>query len=209
MTTGYTRCKPHKKRPGSGGWEEDVEGKGFRPGRKTLLAGDPLGWLISLHPIVVAFTFIALGWGSILLIAWRLDVITSEFLTNPAFMVGDLVLLPLCGTLIAAFYRSASLEMPSEWGTRIAIGSAVIAGIAAGATALFSIFLSETYQGWWSAPHTLFIWFFAYVFISFLPRSISDMVFYLSSRKTYHVMAVILLPVAHMTLKANLGGSLG
>ncbi len=181
----------------------------IRANRWILLTGDPLGRVISLHPVLVALVFIAFGWGTLLLIAWRLEVIESDFLRNPAFMVGDLVLLPMCGALIAAYYRSASLEMPSEWGMRIAVGSGVIAGIAAGATAAFSILASETYAGVWSVPHTIFIWFFAYTFISFLLRSFSDMTFYLSRRKVYHVVAVTLMPVAHMTLKANLGGSLG
>ena len=189
MTTGYTRYET-------------------LPGHRVLLSGDPLGQLISLNPVFVAILFIVFGWGSILLIAWRVDVITSEFLRNPAFMVGDLVLLPLCGGLIAAFYRSASLEMPSEGGTRIAIGSAAIAGIAAGATAAFSIFVTETYYGWWSVPHTLFICFFAYVFVSFLPRAFSDITFYLSTRKIYHVIVVILLPAAHISMKSYFGGEL-
>ena len=208
MTSGYTRYEPQKERPGPGDRGEGVGGEKSRPDRKTLLTGDPLGWLISLHPILVAISFVALGWGSILLIAWRLEIITSEFLRNPAFMVGDLVLLPLCGALIAAFYRSASLEMPSEWGARIAVGSAAIASISAGATAAFSIFVTETYHGWWSAPHTLFIWLFAYVFVSFLPRAFTDITFYLSTRKIYHVVAVILLPVAHISIKSYFGGEL-
>ena len=103
-----------------------------RTRHRVLLTGDPLGRLISLHPILVALLFVALGWGTLLLIAWRLEVIASDFLRNPAFMVGDLVLLPLCGALIAAYYRSASLEMPSEWGMRIAVGSGVLAGVAGG-----------------------------------------------------------------------------
>ena len=209
MTTGYTRYERQKEYPRPGGRGEGGEEGGARPNRKILLTGDPLGWLISLHPILVALIFIALGWGTLLLIAWQLDVITSEFLTNPAFMVGDLVLLPLCGALISAYYRSASLEMPSEWGMRVAVGSGVLAGVAAGATAAFSILASGTYHGLWSVPHTIFIWFFAYTFISFLLRAFSDMTFYLSTRKVYHVMAVILMPVAHMTLKVSLGGSLG
>ena len=189
MTAGYTRYETRTR-------------------HRVLLTGDPLGWLISLHPILVALIFIALGWGTLLLIAWQLDVVESDFLRRPVFIVGDMVLLPLCGALIAAYYRSASLEMPSEWGMRIAVGSGVLSGVAAGATAAFSILASGTYHGLWSVPHTIFIWFFAYTFISFLPRAFSDMIFYLSTRKVYHVMAVVLLPVAHMTLKVSLGGSL-
>ena len=208
MTGNYNRYEPYKERTRSKGREEGAGGEKSRKDHKTLLTGDPLGWLISLHPALVAFAFIVLGWGSILLIAWRLEVITSEFLRNPAFMVGDLVILPLCGALIAAFYRSASLEMPSEWGTRIAVGSAAIASIAAGATAVFSIFVTDTYLGWWSAPHTLFIWLFAYVFVSFLPRAFTDITFYLRTRKIYHLMAVIALPAAHISTKSFFGGTL-
>lgn len=209
MTTRHTGCEPQEqgRQPGRG--DAGADGETARPSRKVLLSGDPLGPLISLHPILVALTFIGFGWGTLLLIAWRLEVIESDFLSNPAFMVGDLALLPLCGALIAAYYRSASLEMPTEWGTRIAVGSGTIAGIAAGATAAFSIFATETYAGAWSIPHTLFIWFFAYAFISFLARALSDMIFYLSARKMYHVAAVIVLPATHLTLKATLGGSLG
>ena len=78
-------------------------------------------------------------------------------------MVGDLVLLPLATVLMASFYRSASIEMPRESGVGITIASALIAAVSAGATAAFSIFLSETYHGIWSVPHTLFIGLFAYV----------------------------------------------
>lgn len=208
MTSGYTRYEPQKERPSPGSRGEGIGGEKSRPDRKTLLTGDPLGWLISLHPILVALTFIALGWGSILIIAWRLNIVTSEFLRNPAFMVGDLVLLPLCGALIAAFYRSASLEMPSEWGARIAVGSAAIASISAGSTAAFSIFVTETYHGWWSVPHTLFIWLFAYAFVSFIPRAFTDITFYLRTRKIYHLMAVIALPAGHISTKSFFGGTL-
>ena len=117
------------------------------------------------------------------------------------------MLLPLCGALIAAYYRSASLDMPSEWGSRIAVGSSIIAGIATGATALFSIFVTETYQGWWSVPHTLFIWLFAYAFVSFIPRAFTDITFYLGTRKIYHLMAVIALPAGHIATKSFFGGN--
>lgn len=143
-----------------------------------------------------------------MLIAWHLDLVTNDFLRNPAFMVGDLVLLPLCGALIAGFYRSASLDLPDEWGHRIAVGSAAIASIAAVATAVFSVSVTETYQGLWSVPHTLFIWFFAYVFVSFLPRAFSDITFYVKARKIYHLMAIVTLPVAHISLKSYFGGAL-
>lgn len=209
MTTRDTRYESQEEGRKSERGDPGTDPGSAKSGHRVLLYGDPLGRLISLNPIFVALTFIGLGWGTLLLIAWRLEVIESQFLSSPAFMVGDLALLPLCGALMAVYYRSASLEMPSEWGLRISIGSAVIAGVAAGATAAFSILASETYAGVWSIPHTLFIWFFGYTFISFLLRAFSDMVFYLSARKVYHVTAVTLLPVAHVTIKASLGGSLG
>ncbi len=175
---------------------------------RALLAGDPLLRLMSLHPLIVGLTFLVLGWGSLLLIAWRLEVITSVFLRNPAFMVGDLILLPLATTLIASFYRSASIEIPRESGVGIAVASALIAAVSAGATAAFSIFLSETYHGIWSVPHTLFIGLFAYVFVSFLPHAFYEIAFGFKTRKSYLLTPIVLLPIAHIMLKSFLGGSL-
>ena len=179
-----------------------------RTNPRALLTGDPLARLMSLHPLIVGLMFLVLGWGSLLLIAWRLKVITSVFLRSPAFMVGDLVLLPLATVLMASFYRSASIEMPRESGVGIPIASALIAAVSAGATAAFSIFLSETYHGLWSVPHTLFIGLFAYVFVSFLPRAFYEIAFGFKTRKTYFLAPVVLLPMAHIMLKSFLGGSL-
>ena len=163
---------------------------------------------MSLHPLIVGLTFLVLGWGSLLLIAWRLEVITSVFLRSPAFMVGDLILLPFATALMASFYRSATIEIPRESGVGITIASAFIATISAGATAAFSIFLSETYHGIWSVPHTLFIGLFAYVFVSFLPRAFYEIAFGFKTRKTYLLAPIMLLPMAHIMLKSFLGGSL-
>ena len=109
---------------------------------------------------------------------------------------------------MASFYRSASIEIPRESGVGITIASTFIAAISAGATAAFSIFLSETYHGIWSVPHTLFIGLFAYVFVSFLPRAFYEIAFGFKTRKTYLLAPVILLPMAHIMLKSFLGGSL-
>ena len=163
---------------------------------------------MSLHPLIVGLTFLVLGWGSLLLIAWRLEVITSVFLRSPAFMVGDLILLPFATALMASFYRSASIEIPRESGVGITIASALIAAISAGATAAFSIFLSETYHGIWSVAHTLFIGLFAYVFVSFLPRAFYEIAFGFKTKKSYLLAPVIFLPMAHIVLKSFLGGSL-
>ena len=80
--------------------------------------------------------------------------------------------------------------------------------ISAGATAAFSIFLSETYHGIWSVPHTLFIGLFAYVFVSFLPRAFYEIAFGFKTKKSYLLAPIMLLPMAHIMLKSFLGGSL-
>ena len=202
MTTRHSRCDLPEQQP----HPESEEKRKTNP--RALLTGDPLARLMSLHPLIVGLMFLVLGWGSLLLIAWRLEVITSVFLRSPAFMVGDLVLLPLATVLMASFYRSASIEIPRESGVGITIASALIAAISAGATAAFSIFLSETYHGIWSVPHTLFIGLFAYVFVSFLPRAFYEIAFGFKTRKTYLIAPVALLPMAHIILKSYLGGSL-
>ena len=202
MTTRCSRLDLPKQQP----HPESKEKRRASP--KALLTGDPLARLMSLHPLIVGLTFLVLGWGSLLLIAWCLEVIASVFLRNPAFMVGDLILLPLATTLMSSFYRSASIEIPRESGVGIAIASAFIATISAGATAAFSIFLTETYHGLWSVPHTLFIGLFAYVFVSFLPRAFYEIAFGFKARKTYLLAPILLLPIAHIMLKSFLGGSL-
>ena len=202
MTTRCSRFDLPKQKP----HPESEEKRKANP--RALLAGDPLARLMSLHPLIVGLMFLVLGWGSLLLIAWRLEVITSVFLRSPAFMVGDLILLPVTTALIASFYRSATIEMPRESGVGTTIASALIAAVSAGATAAFSIFFSETYHGIWSVPHTLFIGLFAYVFVSFLPRAFYEIAFGFKTKKSYLLAPIILLPMVHIMLKSFLGGSL-
>ena len=202
MTTRCSRFDLPKQQP----HPESEEKRKANP--RALLAGDPLARLMSLHPLIVGLMFLVLGWGSLLLIAWRLEVITSVFLRSPAFMVGDLILLPVTTALIASFYRSATIEMPRESGVGTTIASALIAAVSAGATAAFSIFFSETYHGIWSVPHTLFIGLFAYVFVSFLPRAFYEIAFGFKTKKSYLLAPIILLPMVHIMLKSFLGGSL-
>ncbi len=206
MSTGYSRYQPPDGKRGPRPDDKEKGGEEKKP--KALLAGDPLGRLMVLHPLFVGVVFLAFGWGSLFLLAWRLDVITSDFLRNPAFMVGDLLLLPLCGALMASFYRSSEPGMQLDLRRWIVATSAVAATIAAGATATFSIFVTETYHGIWSVPHTLFIWFFAYAFVSFLPRAFILVVFNLSSFGIFRLMFIMILPMAHIMLKSYLGGSL-
>ena len=202
MSTGHSRYDSAKGRPGPGSRVGGREESG------ALLRGDPLRCLMNRHPLFVGAVFLVFGWGSLLLLAWRLEVITSSFLRNPAFMVGDLVLLPLCGAMMAAFYRASIRGMRLDLGRWIVVGSGLIATIAAGATAAFSILLTDTYHGIWSVPHTLFIWFFAYTFVSFLPRAFILVSFGLSRQGLGRILFNILLPLAHIVLKSIMGGSL-
>lgn len=173
-----------------------------------LLRGDPLRCVMTRHPLFIGAVFLVFGWGSLLLLAWQLDIITTSFLRNPAFMVGDLLLLPLCGVLMAAFYRASKRGMRLDLGRWIVVVSALIATISAGVTASISIFLTESYHGVWSVPHTLFIWFFAYTFVSFLPRAFILVAFGLSGQGLGRILFIILLPWAHIVLKSLMGGSL-
>ena len=152
-----------------------------------------------------------MGWGTLLLIAWRLEVIvTSDFLTKPGVhgrgpgAPVTVVRGVYCSLLPVGFAGDAVGVGDEDCGRER--GACGCRG--GGHGGIQHIGFGDVSRSCGRFRHTIFIWFFAYTFISFLPRAFSDMIFYLSTRKVYHVMSVILMPVAHMALKTSLGGSL-
>ena len=131
---------------------------------------DFLSPLLTLHPLGVALVIWGTGWGSLLLIAWGTDMGAADFLWHPGYMIGDFFVLPLAGPLIAHFYRSASGALPAGVGGRVTVLAVSIATLSTVAATLFSVFTSEHYHGAWSVPHTIFIWFIAYVLAGFFIR---------------------------------------
>ena len=137
---------------------------------RTMTRDDFLSPLLTLHPLGVALVIWGTGWGSLLLIAWGTDMGAADFLRHPGYMVGDFFVLPLAGLLIAHFYRSASGALPAGVGGRVTVLAVSIATLSTVAATLFSVFISEHYHGAWSVPHTIFIWFIAYVLAGFFIR---------------------------------------
>ena len=139
---------------------------------------DILLWpFTALHLIAAAGALLVAGWGSLLLIAWRTGTVTTTFLTSPGFMIGDLVLLPAAGLLIARHYRWAARSSVSE-ASRVLQGTALgLATVGTASATIYSTLISRNYEGAWSVPHTLFIWFLAYVLIGYFlagPKHLSS-----------------------------------
>ena len=125
----------------------------------------------------------------------------AEFLRHPGYMIGDFFVLPLAGFLVARFSRSAPAAYPASVGARVTVLAVGIATLSTVAATLFSVSISENYHDAWSVPHTLFIWFIAYVLTGFFIRGGLQ---FLSAktRKLYLAYAGVLLALAsHGVLK--------
>mgnify|MGYP001588874587 FL=1 len=130
---------------------------------------DFLNRLFISSPLFAALFIWATGWGTLLLLAWKTESL-FKFLRNPKFMISDFLLLPTCGFLVAHFYRSVEKSAPSAASAKVTRISLALATITAVLATMYSIFVSNNYGGVWSIPHTLFIWFIAYVLIGFFMR---------------------------------------
>ena len=158
-----------------------------------------------LHPVVVAGLVWATGWGTLLLIAWRTDTITAEFLRSPGHMIGDLVLLPAGGFLIASFYRRTAEPPPSVGSGRITYAAVALASLVTVTTTVYSIGVSGNYQGLWSVPHTVFIWMIAYVLISYFFRGLGRLLSRPARSLWLNYLGVTAVVSTHIALKLALG----
>jgi len=137
----------------------------------------------------------------LLLIAWHTQTITTNFLKSPGHMIGDLVLLPLAGFLITKFYHEVSDPTPSV-GAKVHTYLAAILAISATTLAtMYSVLVSNNYQGLWSAPHTIFILFLAYILINFLIKALTYLYSRSNSRLWLNYFTVITAIAAHIALK--------
>jgi len=168
---------------------------------------DSLLALFTLRPIVVAGVILVTGWGSLLLIAWGTDSITEVFLKNPGFMIGDFLLLPFAGFLIARFYRqSAKFRIPliSKRWTYVAVLLATFVTIIG---TLYSTLISGSYHGLWSVPHTLFIWVMTYMVASFLLNGFASLRSRSKPSLWISYLGVLGAIAAHVTIKLSVGGA--
>lgn len=132
---------------------------------------DFLNPLFSLGPLVMALLVLFWGFGSLVLVAIRTTTLGSVLLENPAFMVGDLLLLPFAGFLITYFYRAVAnavdIVTSPRWSYGIGVLAVLLPAISAVRNDLISI--------WW-VPHLTFYWFFAYMTISFLCKGFLQLI---------------------------------
>jgi len=157
---------------------------------------DFLNRLFASRPLFAALLIWATGWGTLLLLAWRADSL-FEFFRNPKFMISDFLLLPACGFLVARFYRSVEepvLLAASAKVTRISLALATISAVLA---TMYSIFISNNYGGVWSVPHTLFIWFIAYMLIGFFVRSALQLRVHSTRTSWLYPIGVALAMIGH------------
>lgn len=134
-----------------------------------MLRNDFLEPLLSLSPAIVFAVILIWGFGSILLVAVRTKSVRNRLIRNPGFMIGDLLLIPASGGLIAFFYQDLEKPLP-ETVSVIWTWGALILGIII-STSLGKKFdlLKKEYLWLW-APHGLFHIFFTYVTVTFITK---------------------------------------
>lgn len=130
-----------------------------------MMGNDFLKPILLLNPIAVAFVIWFWGFGSLALIAIRTNTVTSILLKHPGFMVGDFLLLPITGLLVAYFYQHSgpaeSIVTSKLW----TIGGVTIATI----LTVVSIVRNDLVNIWF-VPHGVFYWFMAYMLVTFSLR---------------------------------------
>lgn len=168
---------------------------------------DFLNPVLSLTPSLVAVIIWFAGWGSLFLIAWRTDSITSVLLKHPGFMVGDFVLLPLAGFLVAYFYQSADSVLDLMRSKKWDYFSIIFATLFTIVATSYSIFISKHYQGIWSIPHTIFIWFIIYILANFLSKG-SYQLLYKPNRYLWMIYIGVLIAISfHIIIKLSIFGA--
>ena len=150
---------------------------------------------------MVALVIWASGWGSLLLIAWRTEAVTSVLLRSPGYMIGDFLMLPLAGFLIARYYRTHGSPHLLENAARATLLAISIATLATITLTLFSLLISQHYHGVWSVPHTLFIWLIACILTGFFLRSTPRLWSNRTWSSYFPYVSVVLALVVHISLK--------
>lgn len=142
--------------------------------------------LLSVNPIFVFLLVLLANFLSLLPVAIKTKRLKMILLKNPAFFVGDFILLPSIASLIAFFYqdniKTSPLTSSQEWSMLILLLSLAITFMAAIKFKLIKIL--------W-LPHGLFYFSFIYILITFLTNS----VYYLINGKGSSVDLIILITV--------------
>lgn len=150
--------------------------------------------LLILSPFIVYLIILSCGFGSLVLVAIRTKSIRNALIKNPAFMVGDVFLLPAAGGLITFFYQQIVHPIPvttnPTWTTVTLIVSLFI-------TLFFGVkfkFLNKRIM-WW-LPHGILHWFFMYLFLTFVTKGLFQLLYGQGSIVLWVLWWLVILMVA-------------
>ncbi len=123
-----------------------------------------------LIPFLAALAILIFGWGNLFMFALKTKTL-KRFLLHPAFVVGDLIILPSIGFLVVYFYQQAAVPeiiMQMKWIYFPVVGiTSLIVSLSSAFRSLiinksmkFDIFLVPHFFFYWSVSFTLIHFFF-------------------------------------------------
>ncbi len=152
---------------------------------------DPSTSLLNLNPFLVGLITLLFGLSTLVIPAIKSNQVKVLF-TNPAFLIGDFILLPLA-TILMAYYQQNFLTTQAlgEWIYILAL-SLVIATVAGVNFNLLKI--------WW-LPHGIFYLYFVYLLMTFLFMS-TQQIFqaYNTVESLIILITVCILVITHQIL---------
>ncbi len=156
---------------------------------------DFLNPLFSLGPVAMALIVLFWGFGTLVLVAIQTKTVGSVLLANPAF-IGDLLLLPFAGFLIAYFYRAVvnpvGIVTSPIWCYTVGVLALLLAAISVVRSDMISI---------WGVPHLTFYCFFAYIAISFVCKGLLQLILGTNEKFLWLVwVGVLILISVHVIL---------
>ena len=133
--------------------------------------------LFSISPFLFALIILIFGWGGLFLQAIKTKSL-STFLRHPAFMIGDLLILPIIGFLMSIFYRGIAIPVEELLSTKWNYFTAIISLGIVSFTFYRSIFIKRTTSfNIFSLLHFFFAWFMAYIIITFFSKGLWQLLF--------------------------------
>lgn len=156
---------------------------------------DPIGFLFNLQPIMLAAIVWFWGLGSLLVVAYKTKSVMSVFLRNPGIIIGDGILLPLATFLIVASYQQIDNSVIA---TSSVYWSAITFIVSLALTLLSRKRFNLT-SNWW-LPHGLFYLFMSYIVITFLSKTIWQLLNQPHNRLGFSFLIVLLAVIIHQTL---------
>lgn len=129
-----------------------------------MIGNDFLASFLKLPPALAGILVLIFNFLSILIPAIKLNSVRNLF-TNPAFVIGDFLAIPLAAFLMALFYKDFK-NIPKEL---VSIEFQLVIFMIAFLLTLFSGIYFKLMKIYW-VPHGTFYFLFSFVFFSFIVR---------------------------------------